>query len=181
MLTSRKSSDKPLKSREEPQQLELFGSAPRPESAAAVDPVCPAVCDKIAAEMCQFYKLDADHSAALEQYVCAMDASRVVLESAQAALKPSAELRTALESFQRALQPSTALSDYVKGIASTMNFFPVPTEQTFVRSDLIAMASDWNKVQSDLNRIWGAITAAERFCHDRSGQQQKRRQAAHAE
>lgn len=64
--------------------------------------------------------------------------------------------------------------DYVAGIASTMSFYPTSSEQTFVRSDRIALASDWERVQSDLNQVWHAITTAERSCNERSGQQRQR-------
>jgi hypothetical protein len=175
MLTSKNNPLNPLEKLQEPRQLDLFGLPSSPESVAAGDPICPTVCDQLATQFSEFYKLDADHAAALEQYLHTIDVSGLVLQSA------SADLSIVIGYWQHAIEASTVVGDYVRGIASTMNFFPVPTEQTFVRSDLIAMASDWTKVQSDLNGIWGAMTAAERLCRERSGKQEKRRHTAHTE
>jgi hypothetical protein len=43
-----------------------------------------------------------------------------------------------------------------------MSFLPAPPEQTFHVSDRAALASDWVKVQADMNRACDTIMAAER-------------------
>jgi hypothetical protein len=56
--------------------------------------------------------------------------------------------------------------DYVTGLASTMSFLPTPPQPTFHDSDRAALASDWLKVESDLNQAWQAATAAESDCDE---------------
>jgi hypothetical protein len=61
-----------------------------------------------------------------------------------------------------------------------MSFLPTPSQETFVRSDRAALASDWATVQLDLDLVWRAIVTAERHCNERPTEQRERRRETQA-
>jgi hypothetical protein len=158
MLTSTKKLDNSLENKAEPEQLELFGQDhPSRESASMEEYLSPIVCNLVANAVGCYYGLTAAENTNFCKQV------------------------VGLYSSEQAVSAWTTYTDYLDGFASTMSSVPITTQQTFIRSDRDALASDWMTVQSNLNRVWQTITGAERICYERTGQQRKRRQASHAE
>jgi hypothetical protein len=154
MLSSTKTPANPLKNKSEPEQLDLFGRRAHESADTTEHYMCTVTCDQIAATACHYYDLAADQVSLIRN----------------------------LTVHQRCNEQAVSgWSDYVTGFASTMSFWPTPTEQTFTRVDRDALASDWMAVQSDLNQVWQTITTAERLCDERFGQQRAARQSAHVE
>lgn len=153
MLTSTKNPPNFLIVNNEPEQLDLFGWDPSPESAIVGGAILSTVCDQIASVAGVCYGLSAEKIGQLRAEIIR-----------QCSSEPS----------------SAVLSDYVVGLASTMSFLPTPLQQTFLRSDRAALASDWACVQSDLNLVWHAITTSQRD-RERPGQRERRRKAQAAE
>jgi hypothetical protein len=162
MPTDRKESPNSLKMLTEPEQLELFGRSMSHESALTpdyLDYLCPrSLCEQMAAVVTQAFHLD---------------------------LKQTNYLRNLLVHQCSGGPASTSrLTEYLAGVATTMNLLPTSTEQTFLRSDRAALAADWAVVQVDINRVWNAISTAqriaERISYERPKQQARRRDA-HAE
>jgi hypothetical protein len=153
MLASTKHPPKYLKKHKEPEQLDLFGQTTSPESTLPDGYAClsTAVYSRIINMAGALYSLNDVSAAQLRNFIV----HRCVNEP-----------------------PSTAWHDYLMGMASTMSFLPTPHHQTFSRSDRAALASDWSCVQSDLNQVWQAIILAERYCHERTGQQRERQTEA---
>jgi hypothetical protein len=135
----------------EPKQLEFaWPNHGEPQQSHGGCVLSTMVCDHIANASRLCHSLDASHHGTLKSYI--LDQCSFSFPAA---------------SWNR-------WHDYLQGVASTMSFMPTPPEETFVRSDRVAMASDWMVVQRDLNHVWQAITCAERHCHERSKEQSER-------
>jgi hypothetical protein len=152
MLTRTKPLPKHLKTQPEPEQLDLFGWRPIPESASG-NTLSATVCHQIATVACTLYGLGAEHNSHVRNLIVH---------------------RCSTEPF------SSVWHDYLTGFASTMSFSPTPMQETFWRSDRAALASDWTCVQSDLNQVWSAITTAEGRCNERPRQQREWRRETQA-
>jgi hypothetical protein len=161
MATHRKELPNSLKALVEPEQLELFGKSALDESVFTPDSLgnlCSRfLCERMAAVVNQDYHLDleqANHLRNLLVHHCSGE--------------PSSTSR---------------LTEYLAGLAMTMNLLPTSPEYTFLQSDRTALAADWAVVQGDINRVWNAISTAqkiaERISHERS-KQEGRRGDAHA-
>jgi hypothetical protein len=81
----------------------------------------------------------------------------------------------------RLSEASSAWRDYLYGASTALNPLPLSTTQTFLLSDRIALALDWQTVQSDVDQIWRAISIARNLAESGSNEQrgqQKREQDA---
>jgi len=142
-----------LKILEEPQQLDLFEGSFSARNPSPGPYLCHSVCDQLAGTASRAYRL----SAAQNKQLCELIVHHC-----------SADV------------PSTsAWAEYLVGAATALNPLPVSLHSTFWRTDRAALASDWQHVQVDMTRVWQAITAArniaERLSHERSEQQDRRR------
>ena len=81
-------------------------------------------------------------------------------------------------------EASSAWHDYLYGAATALNPLPLSTAQTFLPSDRITLAHDWQTVQSDIDQVWRAVLMARDLVESGSDEQrgqQKREQDTEAE
>jgi hypothetical protein len=138
----------------EPQQLEFDWDHHSESAPRAGYPLSTVVCDHVANVARACHDLSSEHHSSLTSYIIHCTSHYGVA--------------------------SSHWHEYLQGVASTMSFLPTPSYETFVRSDRVAMASDWTTVQRDLDQVWRAITSAEQHCHERSREQEERRRETEA-
>jgi hypothetical protein len=129
----------------EPEQLSLFTLDGDEESGKAHF-TSATTCDQIASAVSGVYALASDQVSQFRTYIVG-----------SCAYCPSA----------------SGTSDYINGLASTMSFYPVATQETFIRSDWSALSSDWSIVQADLNRVWHTLSVAQQTCDERYQKDQR--------
>ena len=135
MLTHRDKTTNSLIVKKEPEQLELFGRKflARLGGGCFVD-LCTAIANEVGRK----------------QHLTASNVARLVdlVVSDRASVKDQ--------------QPfSEWFLDYLDGFGMAMNWLPVPTNQTFSRSDRAALASDWHVVQSDVDEVWRTLASTQ--------------------
>jgi hypothetical protein len=115
---------------EDPKQLELFGLQ-KHISDSINQALSASLCKKIATLVGEFVQLNPEELNNLRSF--------------------------ALANCKERSHPSSHFNDYVRGLAMTMSFLPTPMQQTFWRSDRAALASDWQKVQNDVDKVSQAV------------------------
>jgi hypothetical protein len=154
-----------LKQLTEPEQLELFRWS-QPTA------VCTQVCEQIADVACRFHDVTGDDWASLH---------KAIVNGCSAGFSSgSFPAQTAVNYTGSYL--AGVIGDYINGAATALNAFPSSTaHHGTLHSDRLALSSDWQVVQKDIDQIWKAISAAqtivESASNERSKQQRWRRSA----
>jgi hypothetical protein len=158
MSNPRKSISTASDSTGEPEQLDLFGRRPMESVQSTKANLSHSLCDQIARATCASYsQLSDQFSKRLRNtlvHTCG---------------------ETHISSF------TSTCHEYLSGAATALNPLPLSTPLTFITSDRLALSSDWQIVQMDIDHVWRTLkesvdrTSAESNSDERSEQEEQRR------